>query len=589
MIKNAKKHSEKLDKKAFENSSWSIQLSDKSTNKKIILHRKWKGTTCSLSVENTGPKPVRISEISVFRCDIPYPANTPFYGEGYDMLSQYKGTISAFENITNYTNAHYKLPQKDNAFTVYNMLMLFPTESDIVLMGFASCHHFSGEFRFNINKLDIVMDCENLEVGAGETLMLEEFYLACGTDREALLDSFGKCIEKNHPRLEYPEAPTGWCSWYCYGPGVTQQDIIDNLKAIKKDLSGLEFIQLDDGYQKAMGDWFIPHPNFPDIKTLCLKIKEAGFEPGIWVASFIAGKDSEILKIHPDWFIKDDNGKPLCSADVSYGGWRLAPWYMLDGTHPEAQEFLKNVFRKMHEEWQCRYFKLDANTWGALPFGHHYDPKATKIDAFRAGMQAILEGAGKGSFILGCNAPMWPSIGVVHGMRITDDIYRVWQCFKSRSEECFNRNWQNQHLWFNDPDCIVINSPDDNQNKTSEDEFLLHSTQILASGGMLLSGDKIMKLKDKQKNIIKKLISIKGKAAKFDDRSFRIGRIDTDDGLLLCLFNKGDTESLFSVPLNGKYKIRDFWTDEKVADNVTCTPILRMPPHSARALYCTKK
>ncbi|NIP98251.1 MAG: alpha-galactosidase, partial [Akkermansiaceae bacterium] len=73
--------------------------------------------------------------------------------------------------------------------------------------------------------------------------------------------------------------------------------------------------------------------------------------------------------------------------------------YMLDGTHPGARDYLRHVFRTMREEWQCRYFKLDANMWGALPFGRRHDPQATRVDAYRAGMQAIRDGAGEGSFI----------------------------------------------------------------------------------------------------------------------------------------------------------------------------------------------
>ena len=64
----------------------------------------------------------------------------------------------------------------------------------------------------------------------------------------------------------------------------------------------------------------------------------------------------------------------------------------------------------MREEWGCTYFKLDANFWGAMHGGRFHDPRATRIEAYRRGMQAILRGAGDG-FILGCNHPIWPSIG----------------------------------------------------------------------------------------------------------------------------------------------------------------------------------
>ncbi|NIP98252.1 MAG: alpha-galactosidase, partial [Akkermansiaceae bacterium] len=56
---------------------------------------------------------------------------------------------------------------------------------------------------------------------------------------------------------------------YCYGDALTEQDLFDNLEAIKRNHADLQFIQIDAGYQARMGDWLVPHPNFPSgIKTL---------------------------------------------------------------------------------------------------------------------------------------------------------------------------------------------------------------------------------------------------------------------------------------------------------------------------------
>lgn len=583
-----------INKKLLSESAWEI----KTSSNEVKLERKWEADCCQFSIINNSDETVRVQEAVLFAIDMHYPADTAFYGEGYSKLSQYQGSLETFENITYLSDyEHYKLPQQAGCFTVYNMLHLFPTQEDSVLMGFSSCHRLSGEFRFNTNKLEVVMDCENLEIAPGEKLDLEEFFIASG-EREALLEEFSQLLQKQHPRLPYPKNPTGWCSWYCYGPDVTEEDIFANLAAIKKDLPELEFIQIDDGYQNKMGDWLTPHPNFPNgVKELCLQIKDAGLEPAIWVAPFIAEKDSELFKNHPDWFIKDDEGNPLSSGDVSFGGWRYGPWYMLDGTHPEARNYLKHVFKTIREEWQCRYFKLDANMWGAMPFGHRYDPKATKVEAYRQGMQAALEGAGENSFLLGCNAPMWPSIGTVHGMRTTGDINRKWDIFKILAQECFNRNWQHGALWYNDPDCLVLKNlhkeqigPDGktmtSTTQITENEFSFHAAHLFASGGMILSSDIIMDLEDKQRSMIKKMLKVNGQAATFDDRTFKVGRIKKDKELYLCLFNWNNTKSVYSINLDGEYDICDYWTDEKIAKSANTTPPITMPPHSGRVLLC---
>lgn len=566
----------------------------------LKLESSWKDAACSLKITNTKSEAQVLDDIVLFKLKMPFPEKTPFYGEAYNKLSQYKGSVNTFKNVTNYSDAgHYKLIQKEGFFTVYNFAHFYLSHDESYLFGFASCHRFSGEIRFNHQNIEIALKGEGVSIEAGESVDLETFVCLEG-EREAVLEQFGSYISSQHARLNYPEAPTGWCSWYCYGPDVTDDDVFDNLQTIKKEMPELKFIQIDDGYQNKMGDWLVPHPNFPGgVKELCLKIKDEGFEPAIWVAPFIAEKDSDLFKKHPDWFVSDDRGEPLSSGDVSFGGWRFGPWYMLDGTHPEARAYLQHVFSTIRNEWKCKYFKLDANMWGALPFGHRYEKNRTCIEAYRMGMQAILDVIGEDGFLLGCNAPMWPSIGMVHGMRTTGDIARKWDIMKVLAEECFHRNWQNKHLWFNDPDCIVLENldntvvgPDGVPIKTStdisEDEFSFHAAHMVASGGMMLSSDKTMELSQENISKIKKMVQYTGKAARFDSSAFEVGRIEHTEGLILCLFNWGEFKNEYRIQIQHNSNIYDFWTDELLAEGVVQTPTLMLPAHSGRVLFCKK-
>ena len=139
-----------------------------------------------------------------------------------------------------------------------------------------------------------------------------------------------------------------------------------------------------------MGDWLETGSAFGgDVRRVLEEIRKRGFEPAIWVAPFIAEEASHVFQRHPDWFINDADGAPLRIRPVSFGGWRRGPWYVLDGTHPEAQAHFERVFRTMRREWGCTYFKLDANFWGAMHGGRFHDRRATRIEAYRRGMQAI--------------------------------------------------------------------------------------------------------------------------------------------------------------------------------------------------------
>lgn len=574
---------------------------DSTNGKSVEIQRAWEGHVCKSTLKNFGNEPAQIKEIVLFKGPWEFDGNTAFYGEGYNMLSQYGGTLSAPEDWGSFNDHdHYKMPKTHGYTTVYNMMLLLDDEGMHTLLAFISSHRFRGEIRFNEKSFEIIMDAEGLTIGPEESWQLESFYVAQSEDRNSLLRRLGQRINEQHPLLTYEKTPAGWCSWYSYGPTVTEQNIFDNMNAIDEQITELEFIQIDDGYQAYMGDWLVSKPTFAtDIKELCRKIKAKGFKPAIWVAPFIAEKDSALFKEHPDWFVKDEDGKPLPSDRVSFGGWRHGPWYMLDGTHPDARAYITYVFNVMKEEWGCEYFKLDANNWGALPFGKRYDENATSVQAYRMGMAAVLEGAGKDSFVLGCNAPMWPSLGLVHGMRVSNDIYRKWQTFKDVTKQCFLRNWQHKLLWINDPDCIVLDNlevelVDPNGKLTisrsdiSDREFDFHAAAIMATGGMVLSGDVVFNLSEGLMNKLKRIAQIPSSPAEFDDNSFTIGRGKHNGNLLLYVFNWNEKPLTVNVAIEGMYTVKDFWSGDMVGVYSDSVSVEELPAHGAVVYECLK-
>jgi alpha-galactosidase len=553
----------------------------------IRVEMTWQGSVCRAQVTNLSATAARLDEIVLFSCELGMPPETVLYGEGFQVQSQYGGTLEAPADVGSYSDRNfYRIPQMPDAFTVYNLLLLAPPGAEAVLLAFTSCHRFSGEFRLREAGLEVVLDCESLLLLPGESWELEEFLFVRGSDRGELLAQLAGCIEQHHVRRAWPVVPTGWCSWYAYFADVSEEDILANLDVIAREWPELKYVQIDDGYEAFIGDWLSPGPRFPrGIPHLCEQIRRAGCTPAIWVAPFVAERNSRLFRSHPDWFLADDQGTPLSTDLVSYGGWHNGPWYALDGTHPEAQAYLEHVFRTMHDEWGCTYFKLDANMWGAMHGGQHYDRGATRVEAYRRGMAAILRGAGPDSFILGCNAPVWPSLGLVNGQRLTNDTWRSWQKIASNAREAFRRNWQNGRLWLNDPDCLVLENLNDSQ--VTADEFGFHAAAILASGGLVLSGDNLTALSPASQRILRRLLPAPGIAARFDDPDFHVGRILLPDCELLALFNWHDVEQDLDARLWEGSILTDFWTGEAVPHPGKAQYIPSMPPHSARVLVCS--
>ena len=457
----------------------------------LVVTRTWDGRRFRSTLTNTGDVSVRVEEVVVASGGHGLPTDTPLYGEGFTMLSQYEGTIAALTLLGGYGDAtHYRLPQRAGFRTVYDLALVSPAGGPHTLVAFASSRRFAGQLRFSDTAYELALDTEGLELAPGATWELEDVVVFTGPDPDALFADLATELSRVHPPRVPAERLTGWCSWYCFGPDVTEADIVANLHAADEHGLGLTYVQIDDGYQARMGDWLEPGPLVPDPAGLCRTITQLGHEPAIWVAPFIAEAGSTVLREHPEWFVSDESGLPLASDRISYGGWRRGPWFMLDGSHPEARDHLRSVFSTMRNDWGCRYFKLDANVWGALPGGHRHDPAATRVESYRLAMGAIRDAVGDESIILGCNAPNWASLGLVDAMRTTDDISRTPEAVDLVARAGRRRSWQSNRLWTADPDCLVVTG-----SKLTAEQLEFHAAYIREIGGSVLSGDDLTKLK----------------------------------------------------------------------------------------------
>jgi alpha-galactosidase len=548
----------------------------------------WIAGVCRSRVTNRTARAIRIKEIVLFDVELAMPPETALYGEGFQMLTQTGGTLGVPVDFSQYTDAkHYRLAEAEHAQSFYGLLTLTPPEQETTLCAFTSCARFSGRFRASgsaPSRLEAVIDTEGLTLRPGETWELEELMVRNGRDRGRLLDELGGAILRHHPRLISTRAgqrfqlpPTGWCSWYCFGPRVTAQQVLDNLDAIAKGFPALRYVQIDDGYQSAMGDWLATGAAFGgNVRTVLDQIRRRGFEPAIWVAPFVAEAESAVFKEHADWFVKDADGAPLRSDRVTFGGWRRGPWYVLDGTHPAVQDHFERVFRTMREEWGCTYFKLDANFWGAMHGGAFHDARATRVEAYRRGMQAIVRGAGD-AFLLGCNHPIWPSFGLIHGSRSSNDIKRAWDRVMTTARQNLSRNWQNRRIWWNDPDAVVLSA------ELTDAECQFHATAMYASGGMVLSGDDLTALPPARAALLRKLLPPTGIAAEFDDETLRVGHVQLSDARMICLFNWDDAPRTLAVRLRDAALVTDYWTGESLGHREGLLSF-DLPPRSARLL-----
>jgi alpha-galactosidase len=255
---------------------------------------------------------------------------------------------------------------------------------------------------------------------------------------------------------EIRPAPTIWCSWYHYFLDVTEADILENLASLRALELPVDVVQIDDGYQAELGDWLTLNNRFDSLPGLIGRIRDAGRRAGIWVAPYLVGANSAVARDHPDWLVGSAGAGP-----GSAGHHWNQDLYALDPTHPGAAAWLTEVFGTF-ARMGIDFFKLDFGYAGALPGRRHEDLPA--VAAYRRGLEVIRAAIGPDGYLLGCGAPILPSIGLVDAMRVSPDIavgYAPRDGDMSAPGQLpavangTARAFQHGRWWVNDPDCLI--------------------------------------------------------------------------------------------------------------------------------------
>lgn len=291
------------DRQAIGQSPGAVVANDGIRAEGIELIRDWTGTLCRSRAVNRSRVAVRLQEVVLFDVDLQVLPATTVDGEGFQMLTQTGGTRGAPGDFSQYTDAkHYRIPASEGARAYYGLLTLTPPGGDTSPFASTSCARFSGRFGARGASARAVVDTEHLSIEPGETWALEELMMAAGRDRSRLLTDLANRLVTHHPPLKFRTPPTGWCSWYCFGPSVTAQQVLDNLDPIAKSVPALRYVQIDDGYQSAMGDRLDTGAAFGgNVRTVRSEIRRRGFEPAIWVAPVVAEETSSLFQQQPDW------------------------------------------------------------------------------------------------------------------------------------------------------------------------------------------------------------------------------------------------------------------------------------------------
>jgi alpha-galactosidase len=248
----------------------------------------------------------------------------------------------------------------------------------------------------------------------------------------------------------WPKPVVGWSSWYAFFDAVTEQDIRRTADIMAEVLVpfGYEYLQIDDGYQRATGLpelWLKPNEKFPSgLETLASYITSKGLKPGLWTNATFSQTD--YANQHKDQFVLDAAG------NVARGNWIDHP---VDASAPGVLDLLVRPIYRSLRSMGWEYYKLDSirhlRYEGYNSYRDHFTKKGTDpTTVFRTYVQAVRNEVGRDHFLLACWGVRPELVGIADACRLGTDGYSYTGLAQYNSF--------NNIVWRNDPDHIELSN-----------------------------------------------------------------------------------------------------------------------------------
>ncbi len=353
-------------------------------------------------------------------------------------------------------------------------------------------------FNSSAESITIEKDLEGVSFNS-DTLVLSLATLS--GEYNAVFDEYFEMMNIPKPRVE---RKCGYTTWYNYYTKVTENIVARDLDAISKLDTKIDIFQIDDGYERTVGDWLETDKNkFPSgMKAAADSIHKQKMLAGLWLAPFAATPKSHIFKQHKDWLVHDKKGK-YHYASHNWGG-----FYALDIYNDEVRAYLKKVFDTVLNDWGYDMVKLDfLYACSIIPI-HNKSRGEIMCDA----MELLRELCGD-KIILGCGVPLAPAFGRADFCRIGADVGLCWENRAFSREDVSTQNTLTntifrRHLdgraFLNDPDVFLLR---DNNIKMPLSKRKIVAQVNSLCGNLLFVSDDVSTYTDEQKQIFSDTIT----------------------------------------------------------------------------------
>ena len=198
---------------------------------------------------------------------------------------------------------------------------------------------------------------EPIELATGDTLKcFKAFRYSHKGDYFNALRMFSEYMQANEGVQMQPSEPEAfepvWCAWG-YGRPFKMNMVLGTLDKVAE--LGFRWVDVDDGYQIAEGDWNT-NEYFPggdkDMRHITDEIHKRGLKAKLWWAPLAADPGTKILKDHPEIILRTEEWAP--EYITWWDSWYLSP------VSEVTDAYTKDLLNMFLKTWNFDGLKIDG-------------------------------------------------------------------------------------------------------------------------------------------------------------------------------------------------------------------------------------
>ncbi|MBI2931507.1 MAG: protein kinase [Planctomycetes bacterium] len=362
-----------------------------------------------------------------------------------------------------------------------------------MIMGFTTNETGYNRVVMREDRIELCTSLGRYRLHPGKPVVLDRLWIARG-DPEVLLAEYAERM-KGRPR-----APRPPCGWSLHGD-VGEESILAAADAAAECLKGLglEHFEIDFGPQLWESNERLPHGH----RRLTDELRKRGFKPGLRFSPLAVSRTSEPFR--RGWFFKTEEGSPVTTGlDGVLGG----DTTVLDPSIPEARTWLKDLARKITQDWGYDSIRFD-HLYMIVGYRDFATPM-TSTQAQRDELAALREGAGENAFLTGSQVAtgmLFSTAGPLDGVCLGEGE-PSWSGFRNIFDATCTRWWLNGQAWWNSAGQVRVQEP------LTLDEARAWASYAAVLGLAFMVGTDLTRLPPERMEILRKALALRAHNAR---------------------------------------------------------------------------